>query len=79
MKRNQQTFVSPLMTPREASAYTTLSAPMLKIMSAEGRFPRARLIGERRVAFVRQEVEGWLAERIGTKPKHQMLVVGGAQ
>ena len=78
MKRKEQEFVSPLMTPREAAAFTTLSAPMLKLMSDEGRFPRARLIGERRVAFVRREVEAWLNERIGTNPKHHMIIAGGS-
>ncbi|WP_234906978.1 helix-turn-helix transcriptional regulator [Rhizobium rhizogenes] len=58
-------FVSPLMSPNEAAAITTMSKPLLRAMEREGKFPAARQIGERRIAYVRNEVTAWIDQRIG--------------
>ncbi|NTF48501.1 helix-turn-helix transcriptional regulator [Rhizobium rhizogenes] len=72
-------FVSLLMSPNEAAALTTMSKPLLRAMEREGKFPTARHIGQRRIAYVRSEVTAWINERIGVSPKHQMIIAGGAQ
>lgn len=64
-KETQQAFASILMTPNEAASHTTLSKALLRLMSREGKFPAPRKIGDRRIAYVRSEVEAWLNERIG--------------
>jgi prophage regulatory protein len=39
MSKEKKTFISPLMSPTEAAAMTTLSGALLKLMAAEGQFP----------------------------------------
>lgn len=46
-----------LMAPKEAAIATSLSRPLLSLMAAEGQFPQPVRLGERRIAFVRAEVE----------------------
>lgn len=53
-----------LMSPKEAAAATSLSRPLLTLMAAEGHFPKPVRLGERRIAFVRAEVEGWIDSKI---------------
>ncbi|NTH12270.1 AlpA family phage regulatory protein [Agrobacterium rhizogenes] len=53
------------MSPNEAAAITTMSKPLLRAMEREGKFPAARQIGERRIAYVRNEVTAWIDQRIG--------------
>jgi len=50
-----------LVSPKEASILTTLSAPLLRSMAEEGLFPKPRQIGKRRIAYLRAEVEQWVA------------------
>lgn len=45
---------------------TSLSRTMLNRYRAKGRFPAAVPLGDRRFAFVRTEVDAWIAERIRT-------------
>nr|WP_233450692.1 AlpA family phage regulatory protein [Rhizobium mongolense] len=33
-------------------------------MSIEGKFPKPRQIGQRRIAYVRAEVESWVASKV---------------
>ena len=56
-----------LMTPAEAATATTFSRAMLAIMSAEGNFPRPVRIGERRLAYVRAEVDAWIDKAIAQR------------
>ncbi|WP_449396274.1 helix-turn-helix transcriptional regulator [Devosia riboflavina] len=53
-----------LMTPKEAATATSLSRPLLTLLAAEGEFPKPIQLTERRIAFVRAEVESWIDARI---------------
>ena len=56
-----------LRAPKEAALATSLSRPLLSLMAAEGHFPQPVRLGERRIAFVRAEVEAWIDQRIGSR------------
>jgi prophage regulatory protein len=56
-----------LMSPKEAATETSLSRPCLTLMSAEGQFPKPVRLGERRIAYVRAEVEAWIDSRIAAR------------
>lgn len=56
-----------LMSPKEAAAATTMSRVLLTLMSKEGRFPVPVLVGERRQAYVRAEVEAWIDSKIAAR------------
>lgn len=53
-----------LMAPKEAAAATSLSRTLLTLMAAEGQFPKPVPLGERRIAYVRSEVDQWIDQRI---------------
>lgn len=57
-----------LMSPKDAAIATSLSRPLLSLMAAEGEFPKPVRLGERRIAFVRAEVEAWIDQRIAARP-----------
>lgn len=57
-----------LMNPKEAAQATSLSRTLLTLMAAEGQFPKPVQLTERRIAFVRAEVEAWIDERIANRP-----------
>lgn len=48
-------------------AMTSLSRTMLNRLRADGRFPAAVPLGDRRVAFVKSEVSEWIAARINAR------------
>lgn len=56
-----------LMNPKEAAEATSLSRTLLTLMAAEGQFPKPVQLTERRIAFVRAEVEAWLDQRIAAR------------
>lgn len=56
-----------LISIKQASSITSLSRTMLNRYRAEGRFPAAVPLGERRVAFVKGEVDAWIADRIAAR------------
>lgn len=56
-----------LMSPKEAAAETSLSRQLLMLMAKEGQFPAPVLLGERRQAYVRAEVFGWINTRIAAR------------
>ncbi|WP_453956823.1 helix-turn-helix transcriptional regulator [Bradyrhizobium japonicum] len=56
-----------LVSVKAACALTSLSRTMINRYRAEGRFPAAVPLGDRRVAFVRQEVNQWIADRIAAR------------
>lgn len=56
--------VPRLMSPKEASAATTISRVLLTMMSRENRFPQPVQLSPKRIAFVRAEVEAWIDEAI---------------
>nr|WP_269456186.1 AlpA family phage regulatory protein [Rhizobium quercicola] len=55
------------MAPKEASAATTLSRVLLALMAKEGRFPAPVQISEKRLAYVRAEVEAWIDAQISKR------------
>ncbi|MGF9567474.1 AlpA family phage regulatory protein [Neorhizobium sp. BT27B] len=61
---------SRLMSPNEASFATTMSKTLLAKMAKEGAFPPPLLIGVKRIAYVRAEVEGWIETRIAARTAH---------
>lgn len=56
-----------LMAPKEAALATSLSRPLLSLMADAGQFPKAVKLGERRVAYVRSEVDAWIDARIAAR------------
>lgn len=59
--------LSRLMSPNEAQDATTMSKVLLRMMANEGRFPQPVPIGERRIAYVRAEVDAWIDARINSR------------
>lgn len=51
---------------RTVSSITTLSPSTLRRMWARGAFPAPVSLGERRRAWVRADVDAWIAEKAGT-------------
>lgn len=58
-----------LISLNDACALTSLSRTAINRYRAEGRFPKAVQLTEKRVAFVRSEVETWIARRIAARSK----------
>lgn len=56
-----------LVSLNEACRLTSMSRTMLNRYRAEGRFPVAVDLGERRVAFVRSEVAEWIQQKIAAR------------
>lgn len=56
-----------LMSPKEAAEATTMSRVLLAMMAKEGKFPLPVRIGEKRQAYVRDEVELWIDARIAAR------------
>lgn len=56
-----------LVSMNDAVAMTSLSRTMLNRYRAEGRFPVAVPLGDRRVAFVKSEVVDWINARIAAR------------
>jgi prophage regulatory protein len=57
-----------LVSVKTACALTSLSRTMINRYRAEGRFPLAVPLGDRRVAFVKSEVSEWITARIAARP-----------
>lgn len=53
-----------LISLNQACEITSLSRTMINRLRADGRFPAAVPVGEKRIAFVRDEVASWVRERI---------------
>lgn len=56
--------VPALISMKQASSLTSLSRSTIGRLCAEGRFPAAVPLGQRRFAFVRSEIDQWIAKRI---------------
>jgi prophage regulatory protein len=56
-----------LISLNDCCKLTSLSRTMINKYRAEGRFPRAVPLGMKRIAFVRSEVEAWVAARIAER------------
>lgn len=60
-----------LISLKDAVKLTSLSRAMINRYRADGKFPQAVPLGEKRVAFVRSEVVAWLRERIDMRGRVQ--------
>jgi prophage regulatory protein len=67
MSTNPSAGEPMLVSIKTACALTSLSRTMLNRYRAEGRFPSAVPLGDRRVAFVKSEVAEWIAARIAAR------------
>ncbi|WP_313666273.1 AlpA family phage regulatory protein [Shinella sp.] len=56
-----------LISLNDACRATSMSRSMLNRYRSEGRFPEAVELGDRRVAFVREEVYAWIDEKIAAR------------
>ncbi|WP_260687499.1 helix-turn-helix transcriptional regulator [Rhizobium laguerreae] len=56
-----------LISLNDACRLTSMSRTMLNRYRAEGRFPVAVELGDRRVAFVRSEVTAWVQSKIAAR------------
>ncbi|WP_319319119.1 helix-turn-helix transcriptional regulator [Shinella sp.] len=59
--------VPTLVSLNDACRMTSMSRSMLNRYRAEGRFPIAVDLGDRRVAFVRSEVADWIQAKISAR------------
>ncbi|WP_292664773.1 AlpA family phage regulatory protein [Mesorhizobium sp.] len=53
-----------LVSLNDAARMTSLSRTMVNRYRAEGRFPSAIPLGDRRIAFIKGEVTSWIQARI---------------
>lgn len=56
-----------LISLNDAARLTSLSRTMINRLRREGSFPVAVPLGDRRVAFVRDEVLSWVQDRIAAR------------
>lgn len=56
-----------LVAPKDAAVMTSMSRPMLSILAEAGQFPKPVQLAERRIAYVRQEIEAWIDQRIAAR------------
>jgi prophage regulatory protein len=59
--------IPALISLNDACRMTSMSRTMLNRYRAEGRFPIAVDLGDRRVAFVRKEVTDWIHAKIAAR------------
>jgi prophage regulatory protein len=62
-----------LVSLNAACRMTSLSRTGVNKARGEGRFPVEVSIGERRIAFVRSEVEAWIAARVAARDSKSRL------
>jgi predicted DNA-binding transcriptional regulator AlpA len=60
-----------LISLNDACDLTSLSRTAINRWRAEGKFPNAVPLGERRIAFIRAEVIAWVNERIAERVVNQ--------
>lgn len=63
-KRERPMTDSQLISMKEACRMTSASRTWLNLLRSQGKFPKAVPLGDKRVAFVRAEVQQWIADRI---------------
>lgn len=56
-----------LLSKKDVCARTTYSRAHLDRLEAEGRFPKRVRLGRARVAWVEDEVDEWIAERVAER------------
>lgn len=61
--------VPELMSINDAAKATSLSRTSIFKLRERGEFPRAVTLGTKRIAFVRDEVAAWIADRIAERER----------
>ena len=56
-----------LVSLKKACELTSLSRTMINILRKQGRFPAAVTLGEKRIGFVKVEVDQWISDRIASR------------
>jgi prophage regulatory protein len=56
-----------LVSLKDACALTSMSRTMLNRYRAEGRFPAAVPLGDKRIAFLKSEVTEWINARVAAR------------
>ena len=64
-----------LISLNDACAITSLSRTAINRWRAQGKFPTAVPLGDKRVAFIRSEVEKWINDRIAERARNEREVV----
>ncbi|MPT25265.1 MAG: AlpA family phage regulatory protein [Starkeya sp.] len=57
----------PLVSLNDVCKMTSLSRTAINQKRAAGTFPQAVPLGEKRIAFLRSEVDAWIEERIADR------------
>lgn len=69
MRKGQIMSGQALISLREACSRTSLSRTQINKYRADGRFPKAVSLGDKRIAFVVSEVDQWISDRIAARDK----------
>ncbi|MDG4898057.1 AlpA family phage regulatory protein [Mesorhizobium sp. WSM4976] len=56
-----------LISIKEAARLTSLSRTSINEKRAAGKFPQPVPLGDKRIAFVKSEVDAWIRERIAAR------------
>lgn len=67
MPTNENFAPSRLMSMNEVVHAICLSRAMINIYRNAGTFPRAVAIGDKRIAFLRAEIDAWIDQRIAAR------------
>lgn len=60
-------IIPALISLNEACRLTSLSRTAINLRRSKGDFPPAVPLGDKRIAFVRAEVEQWIRDRISAR------------
>ena len=69
LKSRMATAPPALVSLKEVCRITSLSRTAINQRRKDGTFPAAVSLGDKRVAFVRSEVDSWIRARIGSRQK----------
>ena len=62
---------SPLIAWPELESLIPYTRQHILRLEKEGKFPKRVRVGEARIAWVREEVEHWIADRIAARDQHR--------
>lgn len=65
---NDNNFVPPLVSLTDVCKMTTMSRFLVMALAKENRFPKpVNLTGQKRIAFVRAEINDWINDKIAQR------------
>lgn len=56
-----------LISLKDTCALTSMSKTMILRLRSEGAFPAAVALGEKRIAFLRSEVQAWISAKLNAR------------